>query len=167
MTRAPRPIRESTRKPRRTPCVGICSTTYGDLVCRGCKRFAHEIVGWNTYTMEQRAGIEARLQRLKAGVVAGLLRISDVARCAAVLEQDAARSLGTLPNNTEAMPLELRAYEYLTRARTDHERQEMEPLPVVMAPRIENGEQLRDAVEAEFLSRSKAAYERSFKVSVD
>ncbi|MEC9132488.1 MAG: DUF1289 domain-containing protein, partial [Pseudomonadota bacterium] len=26
----------ATRRP--TPCVGICSTTYGDLVCRGCKR---------------------------------------------------------------------------------------------------------------------------------
>ncbi len=28
----------------RTPCVGMCSTTYGDLVCRGCRRFSHEIV---------------------------------------------------------------------------------------------------------------------------
>ncbi|MEM9624509.1 MAG: DUF1289 domain-containing protein, partial [Pseudomonadota bacterium] len=36
---------------KRTPCVGICSTTYGDLVCRGCKRFAHEIVQWNAYDL--------------------------------------------------------------------------------------------------------------------
>ena len=28
----------------RTPCVGICSTTYGDDVCRGCKRFSFEVI---------------------------------------------------------------------------------------------------------------------------
>ncbi|KAA0952431.1 DUF1289 domain-containing protein, partial [Pseudomonas sp. ANT_H14] len=22
----------------KTPCVGLCSTVYGDLVCRGCNR---------------------------------------------------------------------------------------------------------------------------------
>ncbi|MCF8976542.1 DUF1289 domain-containing protein, partial [Pseudomonas edaphica] len=27
----------------KTPCVGLCSTVYGDLVCRGCKRFHHEV----------------------------------------------------------------------------------------------------------------------------
>ncbi|MCZ6890305.1 MAG: DUF1289 domain-containing protein, partial [Gammaproteobacteria bacterium] len=42
---------------RRTPCIGICSTTYGDLVCRGCKRYAHEIVDWNRYTEDQRSRI--------------------------------------------------------------------------------------------------------------
>ncbi len=32
-----------------TPCVGICSTVYGDDVCRGCKRFSKEIINWNAY----------------------------------------------------------------------------------------------------------------------
>ncbi|HBZ99754.1 MAG TPA: DUF1289 domain-containing protein, partial [Pseudomonas sp.] len=22
----------------KTPCIGLCSTVYGDVVCRGCKR---------------------------------------------------------------------------------------------------------------------------------
>ncbi|MDC1160500.1 DUF1289 domain-containing protein, partial [Luminiphilus sp.] len=26
--------------PIRTPCIGVCSTGVGDVVCRGCKRFA-------------------------------------------------------------------------------------------------------------------------------
>lgn len=33
----------------KTPCVGLCSTVYGDLVCRGCKRFHHEVIHWNGY----------------------------------------------------------------------------------------------------------------------
>ncbi len=30
-----------------TPCIGICSTVYGDEVCRGCKRRFKEIIDWN------------------------------------------------------------------------------------------------------------------------
>ena len=52
-----------------TPCVGLCSTTYGDPVCRGCKRFAHEIVDWNRYAEPQKAAVIARLAALQAQVV--------------------------------------------------------------------------------------------------
>ena len=38
------------KKRSSTPCLGICSTTFGDEVCKGCKRFAHEIVGWTKYS---------------------------------------------------------------------------------------------------------------------
>ena len=38
----------------RTPCVGICSTTYGDDVCRGCKRFIHEVINWNSFKPEEK-----------------------------------------------------------------------------------------------------------------
>ena len=41
----------------KTPCVGLCSTTYGDLVCRGCKRFSHEIVNWNRYGDEEKTAV--------------------------------------------------------------------------------------------------------------
>ena len=54
---------------KRTPCVGICSTTYGDLVCRGCKRFAHEIVQWNSYDGDQQEQIWQRLRKLRDEVV--------------------------------------------------------------------------------------------------
>lgn len=57
----------------RTPCVGICSTTYGDLVCRGCKRFAHEIVEWNGYDEVQQDAVRERLQRLRDEVLALVL----------------------------------------------------------------------------------------------
>ncbi|WP_226704400.1 DUF1289 domain-containing protein [Microbulbifer elongatus] len=44
----------------RTPCIGVCSTGIGDNVCRGCKRFAHEVIDWNAYSEEQRRIIAER-----------------------------------------------------------------------------------------------------------
>ncbi len=57
--------------------MGICSTTYGDLVCRGCKRFAHEIVAWNGYAPEQQQQIWTRLNTLRDEVIVHRLRVSD------------------------------------------------------------------------------------------
>ena len=56
-------------KPVMTPCVGICSTVFGDHVCRGCKRFAHEIVAWNSYSNEQKQLVENRLTLLLAQIL--------------------------------------------------------------------------------------------------
>jgi predicted Fe-S protein YdhL (DUF1289 family) len=42
-------------KPVRTPCIGVCSTTsLGDRICRGCKRFSHEVIHWNAFTEPQK-----------------------------------------------------------------------------------------------------------------
>ena len=49
------------RIPSLTPCVGRCSTVFGDLVCRGCRRFNHEVIQWNTYTADQRLMVWKRL----------------------------------------------------------------------------------------------------------
>ncbi len=46
----------------KTPCIGICSTIYGDEVCRGCKRHFKEIIDWNGYNSEQKLQILARLE---------------------------------------------------------------------------------------------------------
>lgn len=54
----------------RTPCIGVCSTGIGDSVCRGCKRFDHEVIQWNGFTQAQKAAIDKRLSNLLAGVVA-------------------------------------------------------------------------------------------------
>ena len=62
---------------RSTPCVGICSTTYGDLVCRGCKRFSHEIVAWNVYTEDQRERVWSRLHALRDQATAVFVTVSD------------------------------------------------------------------------------------------
>mgnify|MGYP003683231591 CR=1 FL=1 len=61
----------------RTPCIGVCSTGIGDQVCRGCKRFAHEVVNWNGYSNEQRYLIAQRLEGFLAQVVSNKIEIVD------------------------------------------------------------------------------------------
>lgn len=70
-----------TRVP--TPCIGVCSTGIGDAVCRGCKRYAHEVIHWNGYSDEQKQAIDRRLDQLLSQIVTAKLRVTD----AALLEQ--------------------------------------------------------------------------------
>lgn len=140
------------RRPmRRTPCVGVCSTTYGDLVCRGCKRFAHEIVGWNGYQEEQRELVWARLNRLLADSVRTVL---------VVVDEDRLRRVGAELKITDAsaMPAEILAFQALR----------VRPLPLdelgLQARRasVPSGDVARQ-IDTEFHARSRAHYEASFK----
>lgn len=70
----------------KTPCVGVCSTGIGDQVCRGCKRYAHEVVNWNAYSNEQRLIIARRLEGFLAQVVSNKLRITDQAQLLAAIK---------------------------------------------------------------------------------
>ena len=63
----------------RTPCIGVCSTGIGDSVCRGCKRFDHEVIRWNSYTHDQKVAIDLRLDQLLTRVVSWRLLIVDEA----------------------------------------------------------------------------------------
>lgn len=63
----------------KTPCVGICSTGVGDSVCRGCKRFAHEVIHWNGYTENQRRIIAQRLEGYLTQVVDNRFEVLDQA----------------------------------------------------------------------------------------
>lgn len=40
---------------------GVVQQFFGDQVCRGCRRFNHEVIQWNTYTAEQRLAVWKRL----------------------------------------------------------------------------------------------------------
>lgn len=62
----------------KTPCIGVCSTGIGDSVCRGCKRYAHEVIHWNGYNQQQKRIIDARLSQFLAQIVETKLRINDV-----------------------------------------------------------------------------------------
>ncbi len=61
----------------KTPCVGVCSTGISDQVCRGCKRFVHEVVNWNAYNNEQKFLISQRLEDFLVQVVSNKLCIID------------------------------------------------------------------------------------------
>ncbi len=144
---APQPMRW-----RRTPCIGICSTTYGDLVCRGCKRFAHEIVGWNAYEERQRDLIWQRLHALLGQSVRVHLRIIDEERLRAIAQEARVPDASTLP-------AEVLAFQTMR----------FRPLPLdalgLAATSLETTD-TRDAIAAidrEFHLRSRAHYEASFK----
>ncbi|MBB6523124.1 DUF1289 domain-containing protein [Pseudoteredinibacter isoporae] len=61
----------------RTPCIGVCSASLGDNVCRGCKRFSHEVIDWNAYNEEQRRTIAQRLESFLQQVVANKVAVID------------------------------------------------------------------------------------------
>lgn len=58
-----------------TPCVGICSTTYGDTVCRGCKRYLHEIVNWNRLGDSEKQVVWSRLDSFLALIVGNYVEV--------------------------------------------------------------------------------------------
>jgi len=66
-------------KPVKTPCIGVCSTGIGDSVCRGCKRFSHEVIDWNSYTEPQKRAVDERLSGFLSQCVSNKLKVSDPA----------------------------------------------------------------------------------------
>lgn len=63
----------------RTPCIGICSTTsVGDDVCRGCRRYAHEVIQWNAYGDAEKRAVLDRIERLTIQILEERLRIFSV-----------------------------------------------------------------------------------------
>ena len=63
----------------KTPCIGVCYTGIGDSVCRGCKRFSHEVIAWNSYTPEQKSVIDQRLSGFLSQCVSNKLQVTDAA----------------------------------------------------------------------------------------
>lgn len=61
-----------------TPCAGRCSTVFGDAVCRGCRRFNHEVIQWNTYTAEQHNSVWQRLDAQLNQILVPMLPHADL-----------------------------------------------------------------------------------------
>ncbi|MDA7851170.1 DUF1289 domain-containing protein [Gammaproteobacteria bacterium] len=72
-----------------TPCLGICSTTYGDDVCKGCKRFVHEIINWPKYSMDERAIVNDRLEEFKLLILKERFKVADKDLFALKLKENA------------------------------------------------------------------------------
>jgi len=73
-------------RPVRTPCIGVCSTTsLGDRICRGCKRFSHEVINWNSYNETEKQAVQARINQLTSQIMADKFRIIDADRLEQVL----------------------------------------------------------------------------------
>ena len=145
---------------RPTPCVGICSTTFGDLVCRGCKRFSHEIVDWNSYDDSQKEIIWERLEKIKEQVVGQIVRRKDekLFECAIeaqkINEQQEYQVIYVLLQRLVRHSKQL-SFAGLENASPEHEKNEEEIDSLVTLQQIDK----------EIVVRSRAFYELSYKVS--
>lgn len=61
-----------------TPCIGVCSTVYGDNVCRGCKRMSQEIIDWNGLTEAEKRAYYKRLNTAAFQIVEKYIVIDDI-----------------------------------------------------------------------------------------
>ena len=77
------------KKRSSTPCLGICSTTFVDEVCKGCKRFAHEIVGWTKYSEGEREIVNDRLEKFKIQILQHRFAVTDKNLFESMLEEKA------------------------------------------------------------------------------
>lgn len=140
---------------KRSPCVGICSTTYGDLVCRGCRRFAHEIVGWNGYTEQQKNAIVHRLNEIKSNVMSQYIVVSDRAGYFSYC-----KSLGFDANESDDEIYAVLSY-LVTKS------QKFEIAGISISDEIADfstASELMKFLESEMYARAQAKYEHSFKI---
>lgn len=137
----------------KTPCVGLCSTVYGDLVCRGCKRFHHEVVNWNLYGEEEKRAVWRRLEILLVQVMTAKLEVFDPSRLRAQLEQHQVRFVPEQSPYCWAYQLIARAARVINR---------LDAYGVALLPEFRDWAlpNLREAIDREFFLLSEAHYER-------
>ena len=145
-----------TRLPRvKTPCIGVCSTGIGDSVCRGCKRFAHEVISWNGYTEEQKQIVDARLAQFLAQCVRNHLRVSDQSLLAWQLQTQQVR------HNPDHDP-HCWVFALLKAGAGQIDDPAEFGFEVEMRHRDRSLAELREIIDAEFFVLSSAHYERYY-----
>ena len=142
-----------SRQSIKTPCVGLCSTVYGDLVCRGCKRFHHEVVNWNLYNEAEKHAVWRRLEILLVQVMEAKLEVFDAGRLRQQLEQ---RSIRFVPEQS------VYCWAYQLIARGARQISQLDAYGLALLPEFRGWAlaELRDAIDREFFLLSEAHYER-------
>lgn len=145
-----------TRVP--TPCIGVCSTGIGDVVCRGCKRYAHEVIAWNSYTDEQKRLIDGRLDQFLAQLVAAKLTVFDVA----LLERQLKLQQVRYPVHRSCYAW---VYELLRAGANQIDDTRHYGFSLLPAWSGVSLVALRDEIDREFFTLSEAHYQRYMRVS--
>jgi predicted Fe-S protein YdhL (DUF1289 family) len=137
----------------KTPCIGLCSTVYGDLVCRGCKRFHHEVINWNGYNEDEKRAVWLRLEQLLVQVMTAKLEVFDAAKLRQQLEK---RKIRFVPHQSAY------CWAYQLIARGARVISQLDAYGVVLMPEFRGWAlpELRDAIDREFFLLSEAHYER-------
>ncbi|MGK0440684.1 MAG: putative Fe-S protein YdhL (DUF1289 family) [Pseudohongiellaceae bacterium] len=143
----------------KTPCIGVCSTGIGDAVCRGCKRFAHEVINWNSYNPGQKQLIDVRLTNFLVQIVESKLTVVDEAKLQWHLKtQQISYSLHK--------PAATWAYELLRAGASQIQNVETYGLKLDAQYRDDSLVELRKAIDNDFFILSQAHYERYFDLAV-
>ena len=135
-----------------TPCLGICSTTYGDNVCKGCKRFVHEVINWNKYATPEKELVNSRLESFKLTVLKDRFSIANAALLATRLNDQGINFNDSLDPMTWIFDL-LRA--------AGSQDLDLSQFGIICHSNAELSE-LKDQIYNEFLDLSEAHYERYF-----
>lgn len=96
----------NTYYPTPTPCVGTCSTVFGDVVCRGCRRYVHEVIDWNRYDESQKRLVLSRLDHLTQQVIESHFQVLNENTCRQWLQ-------GMRPTRRPEAPLLCLVWEYI------------------------------------------------------
>ena len=146
--------------PAGSPCIGVCSTTYGDLVCRGCHRFAHEVSEWNGYGDAQRVTVRRRLDQLRSGAAAHCLSAERIEQLASLAGSVRLRRTSGMAPPTVAhevlrrLVLKRRPPPWLPADDDDEE---------ARRNGVKQGRALLAQIDREMMQRSRAHYEQSFR----
>ena len=136
-----------------TPCLGICSTTYGDSVCKGCKRFVHEVIDWNKFNSNEKELVNTRLEEFKIIVLKNRFLVSDQDLLAAKLKENAIRF------NNAFDPLTW-IYDLLRASGTQELDLDQFGIKTLISEALPT---IREQINKEFLELSEAHYDRYFK----
>ena len=138
-----------------TPCIGICSTTFGDDVCKGCKRFSHEITNWGKFSSDERAVVNSRLEQFKITILEEKLIISDSNLFESKMNEFSINFNSSLDPVTWIFDL-LRA--------SSNEDLNLNDFGIEILPQFSNLSllELRDLINQEMLQLSEAHYYRFF-----
>lgn len=138
-----------------TPCVGICSTSIAGSVCRGCKRYAHEVIRWNSYSNEERQIVWQRLEEFRTTIVSNWLEVVDESM---LLEQLNKQKIKFNP----ALNPQAWVYDLLRAGASQI--QDVELYGLHLLPRCKGMTlvAINDAIEKEYLTLSEAHYARYF-----
>lgn len=122
-------------------------------MCRGCKRFLHEVVDWNGYDDARKREIVLRLEALLVQVMRSKLQILDAARLRQQLEQ---RQIRFVPEQSPYCW----AYQLIARGARLIKRLDAYGLALLPEFRDWALVDVRDAIDNEFFALSEAHYQQ-------
>jgi predicted Fe-S protein YdhL (DUF1289 family) len=140
----------------KTPCIGVCSTVFGDEVCRGCKRFQNEVIDWNGYQDSQKIAVLTRLESLKTQIMES--KISIVNKEVLQNQLDTLDIKYVIDDNPFCW-----VFDLLRQASQSID--SLQDFGVVLQDGVENNLfELKKIIESELFSLSEAHFQRYFKI---